>query len=299
MTKDAGGIVITGAKGQLGQELIRCCPDTVQCVPIAHCDLDITDAAAVRALITHYQPDAIINCAAYTAVDLAEQNAALATSVNAIGPGLLASEARRNRCYLIHISTDFVFDGIHGRPYRPSDDPAPRGVYAYSKREGERAVQANLPSAMILRTAWLYSIYGTNFVKTILRCARERSELRVVDDQIGTPTWARGLAYAVWRALARRLCGIHHWTDAGVASRYDFAVAITEEALALKLLEQAPRITPMRTADYLAASPRPKYSVLEKTVTWSQLELIPPHWRVQLRAMLRELACAREAIGDA
>lgn len=292
-------VLITGAAGQLGWELQRCTPVSLRCVAVDVDQLDVTDDDAIGAMIDHEQPFAIINAAAYTAVDVAEQEPERATAINATAAGLLARAAAARGCKLIQISTDFVFDGLSGRPYQPDDAASPQSVYGRTKLEGERVVSAANPQSLILRTAWLYSAHGNNFVKTMLRLMNERDRLSVVADQVGTPTWARGLAQAIWIALQRDLHGIHHWTDAGVASWYDFAVAIAEEGLALGLLQRLPELTPIRTQDYPTPASRPPYSVLDKHDTWSALECTPPHWRVQLRSMLQELKDTRNGGTDA
>ncbi len=292
-------VLITGAAGQLGWELQRCTPASLRCVAVDVDQLDVTDDDAIDAMLDRERPCAIINAAAYTAVDRAEQDADLAAAINTTAPALLARAAAARGCKLIQISTDFVFDGLSGRPYQPDDAASPQSVYGRTKLEGERVVSAANPQSLILRTAWLYSAHGNNFVKTMLRLMNERDRLSVVADQIGTPTWARGLAQAIWIALQRDLHGIHHWTDAGVASWYDFAVAIAEEGLALGLLQRLPELTPIRTQDYPTPASRPPYSVLDKHDTWSALECTPPHWRVQLRSMLQELKDTRNGGTDA
>jgi dTDP-4-dehydrorhamnose reductase len=234
-------------------------------------------------------PQLVINAAAYTAVDKAESQPEAAHRGNAVGPGTLAQGCARQGVRLIHISTDFVFDGTASQPYLPEAPTAPLGEYGRSKRAGELAVQSAQPEALILRTGWVYSSFGSNFVKTMLRLMGERNELAVVTDQVGTPTWAHGLAAAVWAAAARpQLHGIYHWSDAGVCSWYDFAVAIYEEARALGLLSRAVNIRPIPAADYPTPAQRPAYSVLDKTASWRDFALEGVHWRAQLRAMLAE-----------
>jgi dTDP-4-dehydrorhamnose reductase len=257
-------------------------------------ELDITRPEAVADVLARERPELVVNAAAYTAVDAAEQEPELAEAVNARGAAHVAAGARRVGARLIHVSTDFVFDGSQGRPYLPEDPPCPLGVYGRTKLTAEREVaRLSTGEALILRTAWLYSPRGRNFVLTMLGLMREREMLSVVSDQVGTPTWTRGLAEAIWEAAGRsEMRGIHHWTDAGVASWYDFAVAIQEEALALGLLNRPVSIRPQRTQDYPTAARRPLYSVLDKTVTWAALGLTAPHWRVNLREMLREVARA-------
>jgi dTDP-4-dehydrorhamnose reductase len=188
------------------------------------------------------------------------------------------------------VSTDFVFDGKSSRPYTPSDAPAPLGEYGRSKLGGEEAVLSECPDSLVLRTGWVYSRFGANFVKTMLGLMAERDELRVVCDQVGTPTWARGLAHAIWAIVARpQLQGVYHWSDAGVCSWYDFAVAIYEEARALGLLQRPIRILPIAARDYPVPAPRPAFSVLDKTDSWRDLELEAVHWRQRLRLMLNDL----------
>jgi dTDP-4-dehydrorhamnose reductase len=235
----------------------------------------------------------LFHAAAYTAVDAAETEPERAQAVNALGTAHVASAARRVSARLIHVSTDFVFDGTRGRPYTPDDRPQPLGAYGRSKLAGEReAVRLTDGAALVVRTAWVYAARGRNFVLTMLRLMRERDEVGVVADQVGTPTWAHSLARAMWAAAQVELTGVHHWTDAGVASWYDFAVAIQEEALGLGLLDRAVPVRPLRTDEYPSRAHRPPYSVLDSSATRLALGLPAVHWRVNLRAMLRGLANA-------
>lgn len=282
-------VLIVGAGGQLGQELLRTATTGVECVPMARAQLDIADAAAVAAACTAAAPQLVINAAAYTAVDKAESEPEAARRGNAEGPGVLARACAQSGARLIHISTDFVFDGAASQPYPPEAATAPLGEYGRSKRDGELAVQRALPQALILRTGWVYSSFGNNFVKTMLRLMGERDELAVVTDQVGTPTWAHGLAAAVWAAAARpQLHGIYHWSDAGVCSWYDFAVAIYEEAHTLGLLSRSVAIRPIPATSYPTPARRPAYSVLDKSSSWRDFGLEGVHWRCQLRAMLAD-----------
>ncbi|HEX7035946.1 MAG TPA: dTDP-4-dehydrorhamnose reductase [Pseudomonadales bacterium] len=293
-------VLITGANGQLGWELQRTAPADVSAIALDRQALDITSPASIGAALDRHRPDVVINAAAYTAVDKAEQEPERAAAANADGPRALAEAAASRGIRLIHVSTDFVFDGTAGTPYRPDAPTHPLGVYGRTKRQGEEALLANPCRSdlqiAILRTGWVYSSHGRNFVKTMLRLMGERDEVRVVADQVGTPTWARGLAEALWRIAVWRplLQGasqgpIFHWSDAGVASWYDFAVAIQEEALSLGLLERAVPVKPITTAEYPTPARRPAYSVLDKSATWSALGLDPVHWRTALRSMLCEL----------
>jgi dTDP-4-dehydrorhamnose reductase len=191
---------------------------------------------------------------------------------------------------MVHISTDFVFDGHADKPWSPDDAPAPVSVYGKTKLAGELAVRKQLPDALIIRTGWVYSCFGNNFVKTMLRLMAEREELKVVDDQIGTPTWAKGLASMVWAGAQRDLSGLYHWSDDGACSWYDFSVAISEEARELGLLpEKELRILPIPGAEYPTPAARPAYSVLDKSASWRDFAIEGIHWRTQLRAMLAQL----------
>jgi dTDP-4-dehydrorhamnose reductase len=281
-------VLVAGANGQLGRTLADTSPQGVALHLLDLPDLDITDEANVRRQVNEVGPDLIVNAAAYTAVDQAEEQSDLAFAVNAAGAGHLARAARETDARLIHVSTDYVFDGGANTPYAPDAECRPLGVYGESKRQGEIAVLEALDNALILRTAWLYSRYGANFVLTMLRLMDEREQLSVVADQVGTPTWTGTLAAAVWAAAARpEISGVYHWTDAGVGSWYDFAVAIQEEALALGKLARPIPIAPIHTADYPTAARRPAYSVLDCTGSWRDLEMAPIHWREGLRRMLR------------
>src|SRR5262249_45263581 len=212
-----------------------------------------------------------------------------AMAMNAAGGAHLARAARAARALLVHFSTDYVFDGTASVPYAPQAPAHPLNVYGRSKRAGEEQVLAIWPEqSLVLRTSWVYAAWGTNFLQTMLRLMRERQAVRVVADQVGTPTSARSLAAAIWKILARpQLAGVHHWTDAGVASWYDFAVAIAEEARRVGLLEKAVSVTAISTAEYPSRARRPRYSVLD---THSLAALgAPRHWREELTDVLREL----------
>lgn len=284
-------VLVTGAGGQLASELQLSVPAGVTLSVLGRSALDISNAAQVERVLAGLRPDAIINAAAYTAVDKAEADYERALEVNGEGPAHLARAAQQYGARLVHVSTDFVFSGEACMPYLPSAPAQPAGAYGRSKRVGEEQVQAILgEQATVVRTAWVYSRIGNNFVKTMLRLMRDRDRLGVVADQVGTPTWANGLAVALWRLLERpQVTGILHWTDAGVASWYDFAVAIQEEALEIGLLERKIAVAPIRTVDYPTPARRPAWSVLDKTSTWQALECSAPHWREALRSMLYDL----------
>jgi dTDP-4-dehydrorhamnose reductase len=254
--------------------------------------LDITSARAVQVETARHRPALVINAAAYTSVDDAEREPTVAFAVNEAGPANLAAASGLNGFRLIHVSTDFVFDGKRtGQPYRPSDDARPLGVYGASKLAGERRIADLAPNgSLVVRTAWLYSAIGQNFVGTILRYLRDHKPLRVVTDQIGSPTWARSLAQTLWRfADDADAGGIFHWVDAGETSRYEFALAIQDEALKLGLIGAPVPIEPIPASEYPLPAKRPSYSVLDCTDTVAKLGCTQPPWRENLRAMMAEL----------
>jgi dTDP-4-dehydrorhamnose reductase len=283
--------VVTGAGGQLGAELLAAVPPGWRATGLRHADLDITDRDAVRSWLAAAQPAVIINAAAYTAVDRAEEQPELAHAVNSDGAANLAGAAREVGARLVHVSTDFAFDGSAARPYPPAASPSPLGAYARSKVDGEVRVMAlGGGTATVIRTGWLYSARGRNFVMTMLRLMRERGAVDVVADQIGTPTWASGFATVLWAAATRAdMPGIWHWADAGVASRYDLAVAVRDESWRLGLLDRPVDVLPIATGDYPALAPRPPFSVLECAGTRRHLGLAARHWSESLRDMLTEV----------
>ncbi len=282
-------VLLTGSEGQLGRELARRVPEGLILTALSHAELDIGDEPAVRAAGTALASDVIVNAAGYTDVDRAESERADAYRVNADGTEHLARIAKRTGARLIHVSTDYVFDGRQSHPYRPDDAPNPVNVYGASKLAGEqRASNVLGDRCLIVRTAWLYAAQGRNFVNGMLTRMRRGEPLRVVADQVGTPTWAESLAQLIWRAVARdRDGGCLHWTDAGVASWYDFAVAIGEEASAASLLERPVPIEPISSAERGSPARRPAYSVLDSTSARQRFALVPEHWRVALRQMLQ------------
>tara|TARA_R110002110_G_scaffold205066_7_gene417118 strand:+ start:256226 stop:257095 length:870 start_codon:yes stop_codon:yes gene_type:complete len=283
-------VLITGAGGQLGRELLDTAGDRFDAVALGHADCDIGDAQSVAARLREHSPQVVINAAAYTAVDKAESEPQQALRVNAVGAENLAIACAQLDIRLLHISTDFVFAGTGCQPYKPDAAADPLGEYGRSKLAGEVAVSTALPAAVIVRTGWLYARRGHNFVHIMLRLMREREVLQVVDDQIGTPTCARGLAQALWTIAERpQLRGIYHWSDAGVCSWYDFAVAIAEEAQACGLLPSVPLIQPVPSSAYPTPASRPAYSVLDKSATWRDLACEGQHWRKALRTMLQQL----------
>jgi dTDP-4-dehydrorhamnose reductase len=284
--------LVTGAGGQLGQVLVALAPAEWRVRPLSSDALDVTCAEAVNAALTRERPTIIFNLAAYTAVDAAESHAEEAEAVNSTGAEHVAAAARGVGARLIHLSTDFVFDGAQSHPYVPDAVPNPLNVYGRTKLEGERAVlRRGASNTAVVRTQWLYAIRGHNFVQTMLRAMHEREEVGVVSDQVGSPTSAISLAEALWRLADRpHVRGILHWADAGVASWYDFAIAIQEEALALGLLDHAVPVRPLRTDEFPTEARRPPFSVLDTRETSRALGVSPAHWRVRLRDTLAAMA---------
>ena len=270
--------LITGSNGQLGTELSKLLPSAIATDAAT---LDITDASVVRDFIKDNDIDTIINCAAYTAVDKAEEEAELAFKVNVSGAENLAKTGAR----IVHISTDYVFDGAAHKPYTPDDTPAPVSVYGRTKLEGERAVLENADIALIIRTAWLYSPYGNNFVKTMQRLGKEKDSINVVCDQIGTPTYAADLAAAIVAILPqmdRNNRGIYHYTNEGVCSWYDFA----HEIMALSGLSC--KVNPIPSSAYPTKATRPFYSILDKAKIKETFGITIPYWKESLGKCLKQ-----------
>jgi dTDP-4-dehydrorhamnose reductase len=283
-------VIITGANGQVGWELQRTMPEGVQCIALQKAEFDITDHDIVTRRIVSEQPDWVINAAAYTAVDKAEQEQDLAYRINRDGAANIAQACKEAGAKMLQISTDFVFDGKQSTPYLTTSKPNPLSVYGTSKQAGDEAVRHQLgDNCAIVRTSWVYSAHGNNFVKTMLRLMSERDDLGIVSDQVGTPTWANGLARAIWTMVTDNITGLYHWSDYGVASWYDFAIAIFEEASALGILDTECAINPIRTEQYPTPATRPHYCVLDKSTTVATLNHKPEYWRDALRHMLQDL----------
>lgn len=262
-------VLLTGANGQVG----RCVQDVFagsvhNLEPMDRNTLDITDGAAVEEVVKAIRPDVIINAAAYTAVDKAESEPELAYAINVAGPANLADAAAEAGALLIHISTDYVFDGRANTPYSEEDKTNPQGVYGQTKLDGEREVQRRCDRSIILRTAWVFSEYGNNFVKTMLRLGKQRSELGVVADQIGCPTYAGDIARAclsVCESNSRRVCdaGLYHFCGPEEMSWFEFASIIFEQAKVAGAIDSTPALRPISTEQYPTPAFRPAYSVLE------------------------------------
>lgn len=277
-------ILVTGCYGQLGrslQKVFSTDPD-IEGVYTDYDTLDITNREAVDRMMSDTHFDIVVNCAAYTAVDKAETDEILAGALNTRAVGNLGEAAAKYGTKVIHISTDYVFSGEGFRPYAENDEPYPQGIYGRTKLEGEGLLTSFCQDAMIIRTAWLYSEFGKNFVKTMLSLADTRPELNVVCDQIGTPTFAGDLARAIHAVVKHPTWepGIYHFTDEGVASWYDFAMAIFEEA------GRKVRVTPVPTSEYPTPAKRPLYSVLSKGKIKKTFGLAIPYWRDSLRKCL-------------
>ncbi|WP_216899906.1 dTDP-4-dehydrorhamnose reductase [Synechococcus sp. CCY 9618] len=288
-------VLLTGRDGQLGRALLAAVPQGIELIATGRQELDLADRAACRAAVERHRPDWVLNAGAYTAVDRAEGEAALAEAVNAGAPGAFAGALAATGGRLLQVSTDFVFNGEQGHPYRPEQALSPLGVYGATKAEGERRAQAALPPERLclLRTSWVYGPVGANFCLTMLRLHRSRAAagepLTVVADQVGCPTATGGLAAACWRAIGRGVSGLHHWSDCGAASWYDFAVAIGELAAGQGLIEAPATVRPITTADYPTPARRPSYSLLDCTGSRAALGLEGQHWQTALARVLAQI----------
>jgi dTDP-4-dehydrorhamnose reductase len=283
-------VLVVGAGGQVGRAVAKAVPALHHVILKRREELDIADEAAVGRAVTESGAHWIVNGAAYTAVDRAEEQRDQAVAINETAVGVLARSAANTGARLLHLSTDFVFDGTSNRAYLPADPTNPLSAYGASKLGGEHAALRAGGNPIVLRTAWVYASEGRNFALTMLRLMRERDQLRVVSDQIGTPTWAAGIAGAIWGLIdAAAPAGIYHWTDLGVASWYDFAVAIQDEALQRGLLSRRVPIVPISSAEYPTPARRPAFSVLNTESTRALVVTPALHWRHNLRTMLDEL----------
>ncbi len=280
-------ILITGCNGQLGNEI-----QILEKVNPQHTffntdvsELDITNQLAIDQFIQENKIDGIINCAAYTAVDKAESNKQLCTALNAEAPAYLAMSIEKRGGWIVQVSTDYVFDGTKHTPYVETDTPCPDSVYGSTKLAGEIAVQKLCKKTMIIRTAWLYSTFGNNFVKTMIRLGKEKSELGVIFDQIGTPTYARDLAVAIMTAVNKGIVpGTYHFSNEGVISWYDFTKAIHRIAGI-----NGCHVKPLHTAEYPTPANRPHYSVLDKTKIKNTYDIEVPYWEESLQECIKEL----------
>jgi dTDP-4-dehydrorhamnose reductase len=278
-------ILLTGARGQIGYELARVLTEHGQVVALDRAQLDLANAEAIRATLRSLRPRIVVNAAAYTAVDRAEQERELAYAVNAHAPGVIAEEVKRLDAVLVHFSTDYVFDGHASTPYAEDAPTAPLSVYGASKLEGERAVATSECASLVLRTSWVYALRGHNFLLTIRRLAAERDELTVVADQFGVPNWAHALAAATARIVGggesrlRERAGLYHLSGTGATSWFDFARAIIGPT-------ERPRLTAITTAQYPTAARRPAYAVLDSAKFRETFGFGLPDWRTMLSECL-------------
>ncbi|MEM6612901.1 MAG: dTDP-4-dehydrorhamnose reductase [Cyanobacteria bacterium P01_C01_bin.72] len=287
-------ILLIGITGQVGQELQQTLPSVGEVVKADRQSIDLTQMAQIRERIQEIKPDIIVNAAAYTAVDKSESEIDLAMAINATAPTEMALAAQEIGAKLLHISTDYVFNGQNHTPYLESDATDPLGVYGHSKLLGEIGIQENCDRHLILRTAWVYGARGHgNFVKTMLSLGAERPELKVVADQVGSPSWSYDIAFAITQLISRSMIdeniqGIYHYTNSGVASWYDLAVATFAEARELGFPLKIERVLPITTAEFPTPTARPAYSVLSKAKISAATGTYPPYWRDSLRKMLTE-----------
>ena len=273
-------ILITGCNGQLGNEMQLLEKENPQHTYFNTdvAELDITDQKAIEQFVSENAIDGIVNCAAYTAVDKAEENQDLCMKLNATAPDYLAQAIEKRGGWMIQISTDYVFDGTNHKPYTEADSVCPNSTYGRTKLAGEQAVMAGCKKSMIIRTAWLYSTFGNNFVKTMIRLGKEKPELGVIFDQIGTPTYARDLAVAIFAAINQGIVpGIYHFSNEGVISWYDFTKAIHRIAGITTC-----RVRPLHTEEYPTPANRPHYSVLDKTKIKQTYSIEIPYWEESL-----------------
>jgi dTDP-4-dehydrorhamnose reductase len=310
-------ILITGQGGQLAWELEQTSPDSLDVICLSSKALDISNQKNVNKVLSSHKPDVVINAAAYTAVDKAETEQDKVYAVNKLGSEYIALACKALKAKLIHVSTDFVFDGTSSMPYQTDDRTNPINVYGASKLAGDMKVNEILGSdATIIRTAWVYSAQGNNFVKTMLRFMAEREQLGIVYDQVSTPTWAKGLAKMIWALVTRQpvksstleslsevalerssvpsSATTLHWTDAGVCSWYDFAIAIQELAIEKGMLDKTIPVRPIPATAYPTPAARPSFSVIDKTSAEEASGVQTIHWRKQLSAMMDELKQQKE-----
>ncbi len=286
--------VIIGKSGQLANELITELPSGVQVLSLGRNDIDITSYDEVSAKVKLFKPSVIINASAYTAVDKAESAVEAAYAINEKAVAILAKVAKGNNCRFLHVSTDFVFDGESNLAYDVSNSTSPTSVYGASKLAGELAIKATYPeNSAIVRTSWVYSTFGNNFAKTMLRLMKEKEQLGVVADQIGCPTYAKGLAQFLWLlANKHSIEQVYHWSDSGVASWYDFAVAIHELGLKHDLLDRKISISAITTSEYPTPAKRPRFSLLNSVD--SNLICKQVHWRENLESCIISLSEKKE-----
>ena len=276
-------VLLTGAKGQLGSALTASAPPGIMLEACTRKNCDLSDPSALHTMLAWTKPDIVVNAGAYTAVDAAESEEGLAHTINADAVRALARSMDELGGRIVQIGTDYVFDGNSGTAYRPGDRRNPLTAYGRSKAAGEDHLRSR---DLLVRTSWLYAPGHANFMTTMLRLMQEQDEVSVVADQIAAPTLASGLAEAIWALIAADASGTFHHSDAGVASWYDFAIAIAEEAVGAGLLGEMPRIRPIATTDYPTAAKRPAFSLLDSSATRELLGRDAVHWRANLRSAI-------------
>ena len=289
-------ILLTGRNGQVGWELVRALAPLGKVIALGRGELDLASADSIAQAVRDTRPEVIVNAAAYTAVDRAESEPELATRVNAIAPGILAEEARRLGALLVHYSTDYVFDGAKDGAYMEDDAAAPLNEYGRTKLAGDQAIRAVDGAYYIFRTSWVYAARGSNFVRTILRLACERTELRIVDDQIGAPTWARSIADMTAQVLAgseaggaRERAGLYHFTAAGAVSWCGFAQAILQAAQSAFPAMNIPRLIPIPSSEYPLPARRPRNSRLDNSRLAAAFGVVPRSWDGMLRQCMQDM----------
>jgi len=289
-------VLVTGAKGQVGSELVKLAPAGFTVIGLGSAQLDITDQNQVNAVVALHQPDLIINAAAYTSVDKAESDAGTAYAVNELAVAWLAQAAAQANIPLFHISTDYVFDGESTTPYKETDPVNPQSVYGASKLAGEQVLATTLNKHIILRTSWVFGVQGNNFVKTMLRLAKERDELSVVADQHGCPTSAISIAQVLWQ-LAENYkqdkslpWGIYHFSNAPACTWHEFAMEIFQQAKEKGLIDKLPKVNAITTAEYPTPAKRPSWSVFSNSKIESLIEKLAPKWQRELTKFL-DLIC--------
>ncbi len=293
-------ILLTGKNGQVGWELQRTLACLGDIVAVGHREMDLTDPDSIRKIVREVRPDLIVNAAAYTAVDKAESEPDLAMAINGVGPGVMAEEAKRLNAALIHYSTDYVFDGTSSRPYLEDDAPNPVNVYGTTKLAGERAIQASGVPHLILRTSWVYGVRGRNFLLTMLRLAKEKNELKIVNDQMGAPTWCRLLAEVTSQMIAQHYSpvsrqaiseasGLYHVVPTGSVSWHGFSVKILE-GVSSHVSHARPKLIPIPASDYPAPARRPLNSRMTSAKLENTYGLTMPHWEKSLTLCMEEVA---------
>ena len=288
-------VLLTGGSGQVGQEIIKSKPEEIEIINPCRKKLDLSNYGACKKIVEEHKPDWIINCGAYTQVDAAEKNILLSKKINGYAPAAFTEAINEENANLLHLSTDFVFDGNQNVPYLENQSRNPLSQYGSSKALGEELIEKKIneiEKATILRTSWVISPRGKNFVLTMLKLHSQRESIKVVYDQIGSPTSAKNLSNVCWKIIElkdrKKLPFVLHWSDAGVASWFDIAVAVGEIGLDLGIITKKAKVLPIKTKNFPLPAERPKFSILDTQKTSDLLELRPNHWRTNLLEILIE-----------